>query len=125
MLNWIVGNADGHAKNISVLEPGTERARLAPAYDVLCTETYPGVPKDHAIRIGGARYPGEVSMSAIERSVSRRSVTYMRPRTGCPVIGGWSLAVGPRRNARQPRGDDGRGAVRSERRHSEPPIARE
>ena len=67
VLNWMVGNADGHAKNISVLDPGTERARLAPAYDVLCTETYPGVPKDHAIRIGGARYPGEVSMSAIER----------------------------------------------------------
>ena len=68
MLNWLVGNADGHAKNLSVLEPGTERARLAPAYDVLCTETYPGVPTELAIALGGARQPGEVSSSSIAKA---------------------------------------------------------
>ena len=87
VLNWIVGNADGHAKNISVLEPGTERARLAPAYDVLCTETYPGVPKDHAIRIGGARYPGEVSMSAIERCGATLGISKEESREMVAALG--------------------------------------
>ena len=82
-----MGNADGHAKNISVLEPGTERARLAPAYDVLCTETYPGVPKDHAIRIGGARYPGEVSMSAIERCGATLGISKEESREMVAALG--------------------------------------
>lgn len=65
VLNWIMGNADGHAKNLSVLEPGTERARLAPAYDVLCSETYPGIPVELAIGIGDATQPGEVDSANI------------------------------------------------------------
>lgn len=87
LLNWIVGNADGHAKNFSVLEPGTERARLAPAYDVLCTETYPGIPKDHAIRIGAARYPGEVTMSAVERCGATLGVSKEESREMVAALG--------------------------------------
>ena len=68
VFNWMVGNADGHAKNLSVLEPGTRRARLAPAYDVLCTETYPGVPTDLGIRLGGAKEPGEVTALSIAKA---------------------------------------------------------
>ena len=68
MFNWMVGNADGHAKNLSVLEPGTRRARLAPAYDVLCTETYPGVSIELAITLGGAKQPGDVTASSIAKA---------------------------------------------------------
>ena len=65
VLNWILGNADGHAKNLSVLEPGTPRARLAPAYDVLCTETYPDLDRTLALHIGRATVPGDVSRSTV------------------------------------------------------------
>ena len=42
-LNVLVGNADAHAKNLSLLhEPGGE-VRLAPAYDVMSTVQYPNV----------------------------------------------------------------------------------
>ena len=66
--NWIVGNADGHAKNLSVLEPGTRHARLAPAYDVLCTETYADVPVELAITLGGAKQPGDVTALSIAKA---------------------------------------------------------
>ena len=68
VLNWMLGNADGHAKNLSVLEPATAKARLAPAYDVLCTETYAELDLDHALTIGGAIYPGQVSAEKIARA---------------------------------------------------------
>ena len=69
ILNWMVGNIDGHAKNFSVLEPGTARARLAPAYDVLCAETYPGArqgPRTQA-RSGGLPRGGDARQSGAGR----------------------------------------------------------
>ena len=57
MLSWMVGNCDGHAKNLSVLEPGTPRARLAPTYDVLCTETDSGLDKKLALKLGRRKNP--------------------------------------------------------------------
>ena len=54
MFAWLIGNCDAHAKNFSLLEPGTARARLAPVYDMLCTECYEGLNTELAIRIGNA-----------------------------------------------------------------------
>ena len=51
---WIVGNCDAHAKNTSILEPGTERARLAPIYDMLSTECYEELDRTLATSIGRA-----------------------------------------------------------------------
>ena len=65
VLNSMVGNADGHAKNLSVLEPGTPQARLAPAYDVVCTDAYPGADTTLALRIGDAVQPGHVTRGNI------------------------------------------------------------
>jgi serine/threonine-protein kinase HipA len=40
-LSFLVGNHDAHGKNFSLLyEPGAERPRLAPAYDILSTIVY-------------------------------------------------------------------------------------
>ena len=50
--NWMIGNCNAHAKNYGILEPGTERARLAPAYDVVCTEVYPELDRTLALRLG-------------------------------------------------------------------------
>jgi serine/threonine-protein kinase HipA len=39
MFNYLIGNADAHAKNISVLVDG-KGYRLAPMYDLLCVKAY-------------------------------------------------------------------------------------
>jgi serine/threonine-protein kinase HipA len=57
MLGWVifnvlVGNADGHAKNLSILF--TDKGpRLAPFYDLLSTQVYPNLAEKFAMKIGG------------------------------------------------------------------------
>ncbi|MDZ4777129.1 MAG: type II toxin-antitoxin system HipA family toxin [Alphaproteobacteria bacterium] len=48
----IVGNADAHGKNYSLLY-GPDGAVLAPLYDLLCTIAYPGVSPKLAMKIAG------------------------------------------------------------------------
>ena len=53
IFNALVGNADAHGKNFSILytEAGP---RLAPLYDLLCTVAYPELSPDFAMKIAGA-----------------------------------------------------------------------
>ncbi len=56
LFNFIIGNADAHAKNISFLygKRGEERGPcLAPFYDLVCTEVYDQLSKKQAQKIGG------------------------------------------------------------------------
>lgn len=56
LFNYIIGNADSHAKNISFLygKTGDESGpRLAPFYDLVCTEIYDQLSKKQAQKIGG------------------------------------------------------------------------
>jgi serine/threonine-protein kinase HipA len=56
LFNFIIGNADAHAKNVSFLygKPGEENGpRLAPFYDLVCTEVYDQLSKKQAQKIGG------------------------------------------------------------------------
>ena len=66
MFNWIVGNCDAHAKNYSILEPGTARARLAPAYDIVSTECYEELDRTLATGIGQAANLNEVDRDQSE-----------------------------------------------------------
>ena len=66
MYHWLIGNCDGHGKNFSILEPGTSRARLAPLYDVLCTEHWPSLDRTLAISLGGAKTLNTVDRAAVE-----------------------------------------------------------
>ncbi len=52
----LIGNADAHAKNYSLLldEDGP---RLAPLYDLLCTRDYSGLSRRLAMKIGGRDNP--------------------------------------------------------------------
>lgn len=50
--NYLIGNADAHAKNTSLLH-GREGIRLAPAYDLLSTLVYDHLPPDMAVAING------------------------------------------------------------------------
>lgn len=53
LFNLIVGNADAHGKNFSILYR-TEQTRLAPLYDLLSTAHYPGLSPDMAMKFGRA-----------------------------------------------------------------------
>lgn len=53
MFNAIIGNADAHGKNYSMLYRGAER-RLAPGYDLVSTVFWPALAKAPAMKIGGS-----------------------------------------------------------------------
>lgn len=51
IFNLIVGNADAHGKNFSILYDD-QGPRMAPLYDLLCTIAYPALSPKMAMRIG-------------------------------------------------------------------------
>ncbi len=59
ILNLLIGNSDGHGKNISILYT-REGPRLAPFYDIVCTRIYEGISPDLAFSIGGKADPGHI-----------------------------------------------------------------
>jgi serine/threonine-protein kinase HipA len=52
IFNAIVGNADAHGKNVSLLY-AEDGVRLAPLYDLLATVAYPDLTSGFAMKIGG------------------------------------------------------------------------
>ncbi len=51
IFNVLIGNADAHGKNYSILYRKTER-RLAPFYDLVCTLAWPELSQTPAMKIG-------------------------------------------------------------------------
>jgi serine/threonine-protein kinase HipA len=90
IFNLIVGNADAHGKNFSILYD-RDGPRLAPLYDLLATVAYPELSPKLAMRIGKRATLGEidgkgwiafavdagVGMPLIRRRVSEVSQTVM------------------------------------------------
>jgi serine/threonine-protein kinase HipA len=65
MLRWqafnaTVGNADGHAKNLSLLLETSHSIRLASFYDLVCTRAYRNLDRNLAMRVGGVADPGQI-----------------------------------------------------------------
>lgn len=56
IFNFLIGNADAHGKNISLLIT-TEGIRLAPFYDLISTIVYPALTTSLAMKIGGENRP--------------------------------------------------------------------
>lgn len=56
IFNYLIGNADAHAKNISLLLT-ERRPKLAPFYDLKCTAMYEDLTERLAMRIGGEDRP--------------------------------------------------------------------
>ena len=59
LFNYLIGNADAHGKNFSLLYQNN-KPELAPAYDLLSTAIYPGLSKEMAMKIGGEYKPDKV-----------------------------------------------------------------
>lgn len=60
VFNVLVGNSDGHAKNLSLLYGSDGSTRLAPFYDLVPTRAIESLDHDLAIGVGGMRNPGNV-----------------------------------------------------------------
>lgn len=58
--NLCLGNNDAHAKNFALLHRPDGGPRLAPAYDLLCTQVYGALSKTMAMSIGGESDPGKL-----------------------------------------------------------------
>ena len=59
VFNYLIGNGDAHGKNYSLLYDGRD-IRLAPLYDLVCTQAYPELSNTMAMKIGGEKDPGKV-----------------------------------------------------------------
>jgi len=59
IFNYLLGNADAHAKNFSFLYK-EGKPRLAPAYDLICTAVYSQLSSKMAMKIGGKDKAKEV-----------------------------------------------------------------
>lgn len=60
IFNAIAGNADGHAKNLSIVRDD-RGLRLAPFYDLVCTRAYPRLDRSLAMSVGGQRDPDRLT----------------------------------------------------------------
>lgn len=56
MFNYLIGNADAHAKNISLMLTA-QGPKLAPFYDLMSTVVYPELTERLAMKIGGEDRP--------------------------------------------------------------------
>jgi serine/threonine-protein kinase HipA len=52
VFNYLIGNADAHAKNLSFIIEGSGKIKLAPFYDLISTLIYPEISKKMAMKIG-------------------------------------------------------------------------
>jgi len=62
IFNWLAGNSDGHAKNMALVQVrrDTDRWRLAPFYDLVCTRAWPNLERRLAMNVGGEADPGRI-----------------------------------------------------------------
>lgn len=69
IFNYLIGNADAHGKNFSLIYKDV-KPQLAPAYDLLSTAIYPDVPTKMAMKIGGKYKPNDVFLRHWHRLVA-------------------------------------------------------
>lgn len=60
IFNYLAGNSDGHAKNLSLLYHPDQAVRLAPFHDLACTQALDKVDPRLAFAVGGERTPGNI-----------------------------------------------------------------
>lgn len=66
IFNFLIGNADAHAKNLAMIFTG-QGPRIAPFYDLICTQAYPDLTEKLAMEIGGENRPAWIRKRHWER----------------------------------------------------------
>jgi serine/threonine-protein kinase HipA len=73
LFNFLIGNADSHAKNLSILyAAGT--VRLAPFYDLLSTAVYERVSNKFAMKMGGQKDPRYLMENHLNRFAAEAGI---------------------------------------------------
>jgi serine/threonine-protein kinase HipA len=70
IFNYLIGNADAHAKNYAFLYKHGNAPTIAPAYDMLCTAMYPRLSKKLAMKIGNRDIPDTIHLKQWSTLVS-------------------------------------------------------
>lgn len=91
IVNYVLGNADAHAKNFALLY-GESGLRLAPLYDIVSTAIYPEVDKTMAMSIGTEFDPDAVSLAALEDFARDCGFSYRRLIEECRDTASKTLA---------------------------------
>lgn len=73
LFNFLIGNADAHAKNLSFLYQASG-VRLAPFYDLLSTAVYPRVNNKFAMKMGGQKDPRYLMADDLDRFAKEAGV---------------------------------------------------
>jgi len=93
VFNALLGNADAHLKNWSLLYPDGQTPRLAPAYDLVSTVAY--LPDDQlALSLGGTKVFAEIDLErfrrfAIRENLPQRLVLQTARRTAEAIRDQW------------------------------------
>jgi serine/threonine-protein kinase HipA len=69
----LIGNADAHGKNYSMLYRGGER-RLAPLYDLISTMVWPGLSARPAMTVGNQKNINDLQSSQFRRLASESNL---------------------------------------------------
>ncbi len=82
LFNLVIGNADAHAKNFSLLRTGAGEIVLAPLYDLVATRAWPELSPRLAMRLGGAANLEEIDADRLARFAKDAGLTapYVRRR---------------------------------------------
>lgn len=93
LFNLLIGNADAHGKNFALLF-GASGARLAPGYDLLCTQAYPSLSEAFAMQVGPARRQSELTALAWQELAfeARLPLDWIKARGG-ELCGAVQLAL--------------------------------
>jgi len=74
LFNLLVGNADAHGKNLSLLYDANGSPGLAPFYDLVCTRNYKKISRDLAMNLGGESDPDLVGAQHFDALASELNI---------------------------------------------------
>jgi serine/threonine-protein kinase HipA len=75
VFNVVIGNADAHAKNLSLLHPRPDSVRLAPFYDLLATRLYSDADDRLAMRVADVQRIDRVTRDHLIAEIRTWGVT--------------------------------------------------
>lgn len=76
IFNYLIGNNDAHGKNFSILHYDNGEIKFAPAYDILCSEVYPGLSNKMAMKIGGHYKHNEILLRHFEKLAEENNINF-------------------------------------------------
>jgi serine/threonine-protein kinase HipA len=89
IFNLLVGNADAHAKNYSLLLEGDRTPRLAPLYDLLSTRVYgPRFGRKMAMKYGREYRPDRIRGRHLDRLAKELGIASRRVRIRAHTLAG-------------------------------------